>query len=269
MVGSSMYNKKTVIWNHKEEITVYKHSILQNNESLSGEVVSSNVPSVKQSRTKYDDMDIRSKVLSDKKRKQYYTKRVSYLIDLAIHNKLDSFITLTFRDEVTTYEEARYYWELFLKRLRYYYNEKLNKELKYIAVHELQTKRGHVYHFHVLIHGYIPFSELENMWAMGFVSINHIKGDNSAQVAYCFKYIFKDLKDERTLKNRESGRKIFCSRNMEKPVISKVMSDDTFEDIVFANLESDIETYTYNLHNHRNEVINEADCLRINKKINY
>lgn len=254
------YNQKKTYWSHKEEIQLYRVPIDTERYSVPSQNRSS------KPRTKYENMDLRDQIASDKRRKSYYERRCHYLTDLAIHNNLFTFITLTFKNSITDYKEAQHEWDLFLKRLKY----ELKKTVKYIACHELQKKRGEVYHFHVLTDiGYINIKELEKIWGKGFVFIRQIDTFHKSsikQIIYLFKYISKDILDEEKAGKRNSARKIYCSRNLKKPTIKKELSNGSYEDIVFANMENVIETGSYEMHNYKNQKINDVDYIIINRK---
>lgn len=262
------YNKKVTYWKHKQEIQLYNSPIefgrivngAEQEEPLSGFQTG-------KARTNYNKMDLRDRIASDKRRKSYYEKRIHYLADMAIHNELATFITLTFADTVTDYGTAQHEWDLFLKRIKY----KVGLGFKYIAVHELQKKRGGVFHFHFLCNlGYYPVKELETIWKKGFVYIEQIKGDNQAdrirQVMYSFKYITKDIMDESKKRVRNTERKIYCSRNLDRPKVEKELSGDTAENIIFANMEHVIDSGSYDMKNYLGEKINEVDYIKIRRE---
>lgn len=254
------YNEKRTYWSHKEEVQLYRLPIDTAPYSLAAKKQKS------KTRTRYEDMDLRDQIASDKRRKKYYEKRCHYLTDLAIHNKLYTFVTLTFKEPITDYKQAQHEWDLFLKRLKYH----LKRPIKYISVHEIQKKRGGVFHYHALTDiGYIDIKELEKIWEKGFVFIRQIDAFSESaikQIIYIFKYISKDIMDEEKTGKRDTARKIYCSRNMKKPIIRKTLSDETYEDIVFANMESILETGCYEMRNYKNIKINDIDYIKISTK---
>lgn len=263
------YNKKVTYWKHKQEIQLYGSSI-EYGRTIEDAPEQKEVFSemhVKKVRTNYDNMDLKDKITSDKRRKTYYEKRIHYLADMAIHNELNTFITLTFADAITDYKAAQHEWDLFLKRLKY----KTDFDFKYITVHELQKRRGRVFHFHFLCNlGYFPFKDLEKIWGKGFVYIEQINGDNQSnrikQIMYSFKYITKDILNEGQRRIRNTERKIYCSRNMDKPTIKKELSGETAEDIIFENMEYVLDSGSYDMKNYRGEKINEVDYIKIGKE---
>lgn len=72
--------------------------------------------------------------------------------------------------------------------------------------------------------------------------------------------------DEEKTGKRNSARKIYCSRNLKKPTIKKEFSTESFEEIVFANMEHIIETGSYEMRNHQNLKINDVDFVKISRK---
>lgn len=250
------YNKKVTYWNHKEEILLYDTPIKINKRI-----------SKKNKRTKYENMSSRERKVSDTNRIKYYRKRVRKIIDLSIENELYTTITLTFKDEITDYKQAQKAWDLFLKRLKY----DVGKDFKYIATHEIQKRRGDVFHFHVLCNlGYFPVEKLNSIWNNGFVFIRQIKSDDEEtkkrQLQYEFKYIVKDILDDCKNNERDKARKIYLSRNLKRPVVEKVMSYETVEDIIFENMERVEHTCVYDVRNYRSEKINEVDAIILRKE---
>lgn len=256
------YNKKVVEWKHKQDIKLYKWEI--GSDVVEDETLEQISRSSK-SRTSYNDMTAKAKEISNRRRKSYYKNRIFFLADLAIHNELNTFITLTFKEPIMDYLEARHEWDLFIKRLKY----RVGKDLKYIAVHELQKKRGGVYHFHVLTNlGFFPHNELEKIWGKGFVYIESLNRDLNTdkirQIMYSFKYICKEVIDENT-GERNTARKIYTSRNLVKPIVRKEYSTENMEDIIFKNMEHVISTNTYEIRDSHNRKLNEVDCIKIAK----
>ncbi len=258
------YNKKETFWRHKREVQLYsvpieieKHSVSTNSSA--------------KVRTKYENMDLRDKIASDKRRKSYYQRRIYYLTDLAIQNDLYTFITLTFSEQVSDYSVAQKEWDLFLKRLKY----QIKKPIKYIAVHEIQKKRSlkegcSVFHFHMLCDlGYFRYEDLQKIWGNGFVFIEQIDTNDEAkirQIMYTFKYLVKDVLQEHKTGERDKARKIYVSRNLKRPVVKKSWSEETMEDIVFLNMENILETSSYDMKNYKGIKINEVDSIKISRK---
>lgn len=138
--------------------------------------------------------------------------RITKLINA--NEDLQTFITLTFKENITDLREANIVFKKFILRLKY-----SHKNLKYLAVPEFQ-KRGAV-HYHVLVNiDYLDNSKLAEIWQQGFVMINKVKHVNNLGL-YVSKYICKDLFDVRYF----GMRKILCSKNLEQPMILTALKD--------------------------------------------
>jgi len=142
--------------------------------------------------------------------RHFSLKRTKDRIIRLINNNEDmrTFITLTFKDNITDLFEANEIFKKFIKRLKWKF-----PKLKYLAVPEFQ-KRGAV-HYHLLINvDYIENNKLAEIWGQGFVMINKVQHINNLGL-YISKYICKDLFDIRYF----GMRKILCSKNLEQPII--------------------------------------------------
>jgi hypothetical protein len=114
------------------------------------------------------------------------------------------FLTLTFRENITTLEQANPLFTKFIKRLDYY----CKKSIKYIAVHEFQKDidfhgnikpDGGSIHYHILIFN-IPFIDAEvlgkDIWKHGGITIKAVNRSKGLY-NYITKYITKAFEDER------------------------------------------------------------------------
>ena len=252
-----MYNEKSTEWNHKTEIKRYANPILTSEEK---NLKRDNEPL---KRRKYAEMSKEEQKKSDERRKGYYQKRVRELCDIAIHNSLSLFITITFKKNITDYELAKHEWELFLKRLKYRFGD----DIKYIATHEKQ-KRG-AYHFHILTTdiGFVPESEMRAIWGNGFVKMKKIntgcKEEQERVINYILKYITKDIGVETEEDYRH--RKIYTSRTLNKPRVKKILSDQPIESIIFENMEKVARVSAYDVKNYQGIKINETVSIEIRK----
>jgi len=108
--------------------------------------------------------------------------RITRLINS--NEDLQTFITLTFKENITDLREANKIFKKFILRLKY-----SHKNLKYLAVPEFQ-QRG-AFHYHVLVNiEYLDNSKLADIWQQGFVMINKVKHINNLGL-YVSKYICK------------------------------------------------------------------------------
>ena len=176
---------------------------------------------------------------------------------LANFDRHDTFMTLTFADNVTDLDYANNELKKFFKRFRYQYGE----EVPYLAVIEFQ-KRGAI-HYHCLLgHDFeINYTdsdirhakeqEIADIWGHGWVDLQDIRDvDNLG--AYLVKYLTKDLGDTRL-----SGRKHYMlSKGLKHPELIKdtrVMLDslDGYYPTFSSNFENEfcghVQYLEYNL----------------------
>ena len=138
----------------------------------------------------------------------------------------ESFITLTFADNITDISKANKMFNSWVSNIR-----KLKPNFKYLAVPEFQ-KRGAV-HYHILsnlgltdkdiiLEQQIKKGKAVNcdtlydvkFWKKGFVRVDFIKGDYKKIYGYICKYMTKDID------NKLFGKKrYFFSQNLNKPSI--------------------------------------------------
>lgn len=251
-----MYNEKSTEWKHKTEIKRYANPILSSEEKN----IKKDNEALK--RRKYAEMSKEEQKKSDERRKGYYQKRVRELCDIAIHNSLSLFTTVTFKKNITDYELAKHEWELFLKRLKYRFGD----DIKYIATHEKQ-KRG-AYHFHILTTdiGFVPESEMRAIWGNGFVKMKKIntecKEEQERVINYILKYITKDIGVEEV---DFRPRKIYTSRSLSKPLVKRTISNKSIESIIFDNMEDIVRVSEYDLKNQQGIKFNKAVSIEIKK----
>ena len=144
-------------------------------------------------------------------------------------NEWETFITLTFEDNITDLEYAN-------KRFRYFIDKvkRVKKDFKYLCITEFQ-KRGAT-HYHLLTNisindSQLIYSQEDNpkfkhikYWLDGFTSIELIKGDPKKVIGYISKYMTKDI--DNRLFNRH---RYFYSRNLIKPKVSYIDTDKEFD----------------------------------------
>lgn len=150
---------------------------------------------------------------------------------------LNKFLTLTFKDNVTDLDYANSEFKKFIKRVNYQVLKTKKSKLKYVAVIEFQ-ERGAI-HYHMICDlPYIDVNELQQIWGLGFIKLNKIKGNKekfgSSECdnvgAYVCKYMTKENTDDRL-----RGRKMYLmSRNLDKPT-----------EILVGNEEIDLVAQAY------------------------
>lgn len=129
----------------------------------------------------------------------------------------ETFITLTFEENIIDIENANKRFRYFIDKIR-----RIKKDFKYLCIPEFQ-KRGAV-HYHLLSN--IKYDDVALMytqedntkykhikyWNDGFTSVEPLKGDAKKVVGYISKYMTKDID------NRLFGhRRYFYSNNIVKP----------------------------------------------------
>lgn len=150
-----------------------------------------------------------------------------------------TFLTLTFKENITELEIANKCFHNFIKRLKRIY-----QDLKYLAVPEFQ-KRGAV-HYHILLNiAFISNEKLAKIWGHGFVMINEIKLiDNIG--AYVAKYLQKSLFDKRYF----GMRKFFYSRNLKKPTVAIFTRNVAIEIVAELGKSKIVYENTFNSDQH-------------------
>lgn len=152
-------------------------------------------------------------------------------------SKFKTFITLTFKENITDVKEANYQFKKWVISIR-----RLKKDFLYIGVPEFQ-KRGAV-HYHLLTnldikenHNIIiPQKDNKNcydvkFWSYGFSSVFDVKNINV--VGYMSKYMTKSC-DNRLF----AHRRYFYSRNLEKPEEFYLDTRKDFDFTLIADLLS-------------------------------
>lgn len=240
------YNIKIVDYGHKEKTTVFTVP------------VTTGINSSAEKRQNYLKFSEEKKKESDRRRINYYRKKLAEIRDIAVMNEdLNSMITLTFKENITSYKEAVKEFHLAIKRLRYFLKK---EDLKYICTWEYQEKRseklgitdGGVFHFHFLTNtGFIDHSELEKLWGNGYVWIEEIGTAEKRMkaIGYAVKYSIKEIMKQ-VEKGMRGMRYIFTSNNLVRPVIKTSLDRSvTIDDVIFQNLENMITdgNYTHTL----------------------
>jgi hypothetical protein len=108
-----------------------------------------------------------------------------------IYPEKPTFLTLTFKDNVTNIKLANKHFTNFIKRM----SRRIGKQMRYVAVHEFQ-KRGAL-HYHAIVFNlpYIEAKEIAKIWRHGMIDIEIVKSQGLP--FYMTKYITKSFMDER------------------------------------------------------------------------
>ena len=204
------YSKKLIISGKKAELYYYEEPIKINKKMKKINVKRRTKEEIIEEVKKSDKAEFKMEVIRDFSLRRTKS-RIVRLVDS--NPDLKTFVTLTFKENISDLREANLIFKSFIKRLK-----RKVKDLKYLAVPEFQ-KRGAV-HYHVLVNFEMENKKLADIWNQGFVMINKIKHVNRIG-AYVAKYISKDLFDLRYF----GMRKILSSRNLAKPIILIIRSE--------------------------------------------
>lgn len=195
--------------------------------------------------------------------------RIYELIDNNISD-LHSFITLTFRDEISDYYQAHYYLQKYFRRIKYHM-KKHDQEFKYICVLEIQEERSKKYgtdviHFHLLTNlkvdsFFIPKREKKTQyshakekwfhsyyynlpfWKYGFSTAEELDKSSSTGglMYYLSKYMGKSI--NQSFFNK---KKLLHSNNLKTNVVEYISDIDELSQIM-ADYEPFLQNvYSYN-----------------------
>lgn len=155
------------------------------------------------------------KKLTNQQRSMTRTK--SKLIDIVNYNfnywkeqkteNQTKFITLTFKENITSHAIANKEFKKFIQRLRRAYGQ----EFSYTAVIEYQ-KRGAI-HYHCIFFNlpYIHYSEFNKIWGLGFTDLQSLEkiGNVGFYITKCLDYMMEDMD------KKQEGQKFYLqSRNI-------------------------------------------------------
>ena len=153
-----------------------------------------------------------------------------------VGGKNELWLTLTFgENKIYNPGELCLVFEKFIKRLRYYFN---NKKIDYIYVPEPHEKGD--WHIHLLLKAdsnlYIPNKELSNIWRHGFVKVNRLKDvDNIG--AYVSAYLIDIKEGDETKKGARlylypPQHKLYrASKGIKKPEIWYTTYENALEEV--------------------------------------
>lgn len=150
-----------------------------------------------------------------------------------------SFLTITFKDNITDYDLAFNYWDRYKKKLEYHYKIKL----QYCGVVEFQ-ERGAI-HFHICLFNvpYLEHSKLYELWnsiVPGGINIQGIENVDNVG-AYMTYYMNKDLENSFGKEEYKGKKRYFYSRNLKKPIVTTFNTFDESEFVTVSNLENSLK----------------------------
>ena len=169
----------------------------------------------------------------------------------------ETFITLTFEENITDVKKANKEFNYFVNKVR-----RVKKDFMYLCITEFQ-KRGAV-HYHLLTNVNINdtsliYSQEDNpkfkhikYWNKGFTSIEILKGDPKKVIGYISKYMTKDIDNRLFSKHR-----YFYSQNLSKPIVNFLNVNNLKENDFYIKKIQD-KDLVYN-----NEYINSYDNEKV------
>lgn len=128
----------------------------------------------------------------------------------------DYFLTLTYKGQAPTMEQARKDFRNFMARVNRARAKKGLGRVKYMAVIEAGNKSGRAHH-HVLIEGGLSRDELEEIWGKGFANCDRLQVSGDGLKAVC-KYMLKAAGTEQRAKDQ---KRWMCSRNLKEPKVTE------------------------------------------------
>lgn len=198
----------------------------------------------------------------------------SRIYELIENNMFDmhSFITLTFKDEISDYYQAHYYLQNFFRRIKYHM-KKTGQEFRYICVPEIQEERSKKYgtdviHYHLLTNlkvgsFFIPKRERKTQyshtkerwitsyyydlpfWKYGYSTAEALnKNSSTGGLMYYFsKYMSKS--NNLSFFNK---RKILHSNNLKSNVVEYISDISELEEIM-----ADYEPFLQNIYSYESQ----------------
>lgn len=159
-------------------------------------------------------------------------RKIFELVNSNFVENYSSFLTLTFKENLTDYDLAFNYWDRFKKKLEYHFKIKL----QYCGVVEFQ-ERGAI-HFHICLFNvsYLKHSILYDLWnsiVPGGVNIKQINNGECDNVgAYMTYYMNKDLQNSFGKEEYKNRKRYFYSRGLKKPITTK-LNLENYKDFEF------------------------------------
>ena len=169
----------------------------------------------------------------------------------------ETFITLTFAENITNNKLANKRFKYFVDKVR-----RVKKDFRYLVVPEYQ-KRGAI-HYHLLTNisldsNKLIYSQENNLkfkhikyWLDGFNSVEKVKGDAKKIIVYISKYMTKDI-DSRLF----AQRRFFYSQNCIVPKVSYIDSMSS-KDLEFLQKKIQDKKLIY-----QNEYLNTYDNTKV------
>lgn len=229
LISATLYNVKVVDCGSYSQIYIYENKKLRRKKEKSPELELKKykVESIVQSTTKPEnDICIQPNI---EFRNIIRSKLECQRLAKSNINDWQTFITLTFEENIQDIKTANKRFKYFIDKIR-----RIKSDLKYLCIPEFQ-RRGAV-HYHMLSNisvndNTLIYSQKDNpqfkhikFWKEGFDSIEVMRGDVKKIIGYISKYMTKEID------NRLFGhRRYFYSQNLQHPKVSYINKDNLKE----------------------------------------
>ena len=175
---------------------------------------------------------VKRKCITPDAQKRNNEKQAEVMLRMLIDNNFntnDCYLTLTYREQPETWDDAKKDIQNFIRRLKRRY-KKLGKELKYIYVAEGKTR----IHFHMIINNAELYSdEINELWSHGMHKLMLYQGraEDAVKLARYF------IKEKRSAcyseKDSTFKRRWNSSKNLEKPKVkTEILKPSEWRDYI-------------------------------------
>lgn len=221
------YNQKIVRTNSYIEIWEYEKPIFTKEKNDEVEKIETEKKSKHRSFDELTEEEQTNRLNRMSKTRLNAKWRLLRIVDCNYDDRT-SFLTLTTKKNIQDRDEFNSILKTFIKRFNYHIFNTKKSKLKYLAVLERQKRKA--WHAHILLFDvpFIPHEKLLNLWGHGAVRINKVDVDTKENRGrYVTKYFEKGIGQELL---ESFGKKAYlCSRNLQKPIESKLFLDNKIE----------------------------------------
>lgn len=175
---------------------------------------------------------VKKKSITPEAMKKQNEKQAEAMLRMLIDNNFttnDCYITLTYKEQPATWEDAKKDIQNFIRRLKRRY-KKLGKELKYIYIAEGKTR----IHFHMIINNAELYSdEINELWPHGMHKLMLYQG--RAEDAVRLASYFVKEKRSACYSDKEDAfkRRWNSSKNLEKPKVkTEILKPSEWRDYI-------------------------------------
>ena len=175
---------------------------------------------------------VKKKSITPEAQRKQNEKQAEAMLRMLIDNNFttnDCYITLTYKEQPATWEDAKKDIQNFIRRLKRRY-KKLDKELKYIYIAEGRTR----IHFHMIINNAELYSdEINELWPHGMHKLMLYQG--RAEDAVRLASYFVKEKRSACYSDKEDAfkRRWNSSKNLEKPKVkTEILKPSEWRDYI-------------------------------------